>query len=116
MRLALLALLTLALAATAPVTPLAAAPKSLAVIEYAAECPTLDLLLTSPTSGVIRARRCDDCPLLRLDVDANTAVYRGRQLVPLSEADNNRDRGATVMFDPKTRRVTRILLPTRLLR
>jgi hypothetical protein len=102
-----IALLTLAIASSAA---LAAGPRFVEIIEHAAECPSLDLLLTSSTSGVIRARRCDNCPLLTLDVDENTAVYRQGTSTTLLEADNNRDRGATVMFDPETLRVTRILL------
>lgn len=96
-----------------PLLALGAAPAFFEVTEHGAECESLDLLLTSANSGIVRVRRCDDCPLMQLEVTADTRVYQAGALITLADADNNRDLGATVLFDPETGRVTRILLRKR---
>ncbi|MEO0423924.1 MAG: hypothetical protein AAF184_16415 [Pseudomonadota bacterium] len=85
-------------------------PNEMVIREHAAESPYLDLALTSTTSGTIRTRRCDQCPELTLRVDSNTVASQGGRRLTLSQAELNRDRGATVFYDPKSLVVTRILL------
>ena len=80
------------------------------VVEHAAESSFLDLSLTSSTSGTIRAKRCDYCKELTLQVTADTLVVQGNTKITLIDADQNRYLGATVLFDPETMTVTRILL------
>lgn len=88
-------------------------PGYMKILEHAAESQVLDLSLTSQTSGTIRARRCDYCEELTLLVDADTQVLQGGQRLTLADAERNRDRGATVFYDPETLVVTRILLRNR---
>lgn len=90
-----------------------ARPGYMKILEHAAETSYLDLALTSSTSGTIRARRCDDCEEMTLRVDANTVVLQNGQRLSLLDAERIRDRGATVMFDPDTLMVTRILMRAR---
>ncbi|MEO0975372.1 MAG: hypothetical protein AAFX85_19965 [Pseudomonadota bacterium] len=80
------------------------------VVEHAAESAFLDLSLNTSTSGTIRAKRCDHCKELRLQVTADTIVVQGNTKITLIDADQNRHLGATVLFDPETMIVTRILL------
>ncbi|MEM9386116.1 MAG: hypothetical protein AAGA68_13710 [Pseudomonadota bacterium] len=85
-------------------------PNEMVIREHAAESPYLDLSLTSTTTGTIRARRCDQCPELTLRVDGSTVASQGGRRLTLAQAELNRDRGATVFYDPKSLIVTRILL------
>lgn len=88
----------------------AGTPSALAleIVEEAAEVRELDLRLSSADRGRIVARLCDYCELLSLEVDARTRVLLDGATVSLEVAKQNRARGATVFFDPKTMRVLRI--------
>ena len=87
-----------------------AAPHTLRTIEEAAESPALDLSMSSSTEGRVLARLCDDCEILTLRVNADTAVlYHGGQ-ASLQVAKDRAAQGATVFFDPKTLVVKRIVL------
>ncbi len=78
-------------------------------IEEAAEVSRLELQLDSPTAGRIYARICDNCELLTLRADSNTRIERGRARLSLDQAAGLRGKGATVLFNPNTLKITRIL-------
>ncbi len=109
-RFAHLSLVGVVLALFAGTAAHAMRPGEMKILEHAAESPYLDLALTTSDSGTVRTRRCDHCPMLTLRVDGNTVVRQGGTRLSLSDAELNRDRGATVFFDPETLIVTRILL------
>ena len=88
----------------------AAAPRTLRAVEQAAESPSLDLDLSSSTSGQVIARLCDGCELLTLQVNAATAVFLHGARATLQLAAERKDQGATVFFDPATLIVNRIVL------
>ena len=67
------------------------------------------LTLSASNEQLIYARVCDVCDLQALSIDGSTRVYDGRQRIDLATAAGFTDRGATVFFDPETRRVTRIV-------
>ncbi|MBT8135969.1 MAG: hypothetical protein KJO54_03040 [Gammaproteobacteria bacterium] len=94
--------LSLSLSATA-------AAGTLINLEEAAEVMALSLQLNGKSSARVYARICDDCELLALQADASTRIERGRSLLSLEQAAQLKDRGATVLFDPATLRITRIL-------
>ena len=79
-------------------------------LEEAAESANLDIRLFSAESGRIVAKACDYCESMFLTVNAATRVYLARQLVPLRRAEELADGGATVLYDPHTLIVTRIML------
>ncbi len=83
--------------------------QTLVNLEEAAEVESLELRLDSSGSGTVYARACDYCDLLALRVNSRTEVRRGRALISLEEAGRVRDTGATVLFDPATLQVTRII-------
>ena len=78
-------------------------------LEEAAEIAELEILTQGTSAGVIYGRICDDCELLRLSVDAGTRITRQRAFLSLDQAAALRGQGATVLFDPATRKVTRII-------
>jgi hypothetical protein len=87
-----------------------AGPRVLRAIEQAAESRALDISLSSDTDGRVLARLCDQCELLTLRVDAETAVYLDGARASLRTAVERRAQGATVVYDPEQRVVKRILL------
>ena len=78
-------------------------------LEEAAEIESLEILSQGSSAGVIYGRICDACELLRLSVDAGTSITRQRASLSLADAAALRGQGATVLFDPATRKVTRII-------
>ena len=78
-------------------------------LEEAAEIEKLEILTQGTSAGVIYGRICDACELLRLSVDAGTTITRQRTFISLDQAAALRGQGATVLFDPATRKVTRII-------
>lgn len=76
-------------------------------VEEAAEVTRLQLQWQGNENAVVYARVCDHCELLRLSVDADTIVERDGTRLSLDDARSQRG-GATVVFIPQTRRVTRI--------
>lgn len=88
----------------------AAAEGGLRHLEYAAEAESLDIFVVDDSRARINARRCDYCELLTLTVDAQTRILMDGVQVTVQDAERVRNDGATVLFDPETRRVTRILL------
>lgn len=82
---------------------------SLINLEEAAEVMDLRISKQSATSGHVLARICDQCELLRLEIDSSSRIQRARQPLDFEQAVALRGKGATVLFDPVTKKVTRIL-------
>lgn len=62
-------------------------------------------------------RTCPSCTLLTLDVDEQSEFFVGRQAVPLAVMRKYAARGAAnldIYSDPRTKRVTRVILRTEL--
>ncbi|MEL7449661.1 MAG: hypothetical protein AAFN78_10655 [Pseudomonadota bacterium] len=78
-------------------------------LEEAAEVSDLSLSILSNNTATVYARICDQCELLSLQVSERTEIRRGAQRMTLQEAAGIIKAGATVLFDPKTLEVTRIL-------
>ena len=101
-------ILALGIAALAiSVTDLAA--ETLINIEEAAEMTSFKLQLDGKTSGRVYARVCDECELLTLRADNATRIERGRARISLEQASAIDEKGATVLFDPSSLRITRII-------
>jgi len=78
-------------------------------IEEAAEVSALVMHLDSPAAGRIFARVCDDCELLTLRANSKTRIKRGQKFLSLDQAAALKAKGATVLFNPSTLRITRII-------
>lgn len=98
-----------ALCATVLVTTMAAEASIVQQVEEGAEVARLDLRLNGAGEGQIYARVCDQCEMLTLTVNAKTLAFVRKRPVSLAEAERRRGEGATVLFDPKSRIVTRIV-------
>ena len=66
------------------------------------------MIVGSQANGYVLARKCDDCPQLRLQLSVNTKAYQNGQQVPMSRVPNRVDTAITVIYDPKTNVVNRI--------
>lgn len=78
-------------------------------LEEAAEVENLRIYTEGAAAGHVYARVCDACELLKLRIDATTRIVRSRQALGLASAAALSGKGATVLFDPRTQKVTRIL-------
>lgn len=99
-----LAILCLACAAT-----VMAHAGTLINLEEAAEIEELRINADGASSAYIYARICDGCELLKLRLDNGSRILRARQSLTIADAVALRGKGATVLFDPQTMTVTRIL-------
>lgn len=78
-------------------------------LEEAAEVTQLQIRIDGSGGSRIYARICDNCELLALRADSSTRIERARQRISLQQAADLKNKGATVLFDPATLRVTRII-------
>ncbi|MBT8143822.1 MAG: hypothetical protein KJO55_03915 [Gammaproteobacteria bacterium] len=85
----------------------AAAPPIVA-LEEAAEITQLRIQQQAADRAVVYGRMCDYCETLRLTIDADTTILRRGNRLNLTQATQLRS-GATVLFDPASRRVTRVI-------
>ena len=77
-------------------------------LEEAAEVENLKIRLNGSV-GNIYARICDECEMLTLRANNDTRIQRGRSIIDLQQAAELKNKGATVLFNPSTLRVTRII-------
>lgn len=75
------------------------------VVEGAAEVDALTLKTSAQQT--VYAAVCDDCRTLTLSINAQTEFYDGTRRVALANVAQI-PRGATVFFDPRTYKVTRV--------
>ena len=99
-----LALLVLAV----PVAAQAVNPP-IVLVEEAAEVMRLELQPGAGEGTRIYARICDQCEMLNLRISENTTVFRRKTPITLRDATQLRGIGATVLFDPDTKDITRII-------
>jgi len=85
----------------------AADSKHFEILEHAAEVMTLDL--EASEQQLLYAKRCDQCETVAVSIDKDTRVFDGRRPITMGQAAGFESRGATIFFDPKTRRVSRIV-------
>ncbi len=78
------------------------------LIEDAIETDKLQINIDASLNGYIKARRCPSCPDIRLKVDKNTQAFKHGKSIHLNQATHHNGKFATVIFDPKTKRVKRI--------
>ena len=78
-------------------------------LEEAAEVSDLSLRVLSGNRAVVYASICDQCELLSLQVTEKTEIRRGSERMTLRQAAGITKAGATVLFNPDTLEVTRIL-------
>ncbi len=90
-------------------TGASAADFAMVQIEEAAEVSRLELQPGAGDGTYIYARVCDQCEMLSLRIGDDTEVFRRRSPITMASATRLRGIGATVLFDPKTNDVTRII-------
>jgi len=77
--------------------------------EYAAELATTKFGKAPTTGGLIYVKRCDGCPTMGVTFRAQTQFLDGKRSITAVAAERLSNRGATLLFDPKTRYVTRVI-------
>ncbi len=77
--------------------------------EYAAELRTTEFGNAPTSGGLIYVRRCDGCPVMGVTFRPQTLFQDGRRTITAAAAEKITTRGATVLFDPETRYVTRVI-------
>ncbi len=105
-----LPLAVLALALLVPALSHADRASTMRHLEYAAETQSLDIFVVNDSTARINARRCDYCELLTLNVTPQSVILMQGTRMTVRDAERLRNDGATVLFDPETLEVTRILL------
>ena len=100
-------------AAGAFATAAAGAALPLKAIEECLESGTTLVTLPGVAEGSLSARQCSGCPSLRLDFDADTRYYIGKEQVSyamLRQAAAKGDLRLDLFYEPKTRELTRVRL------
>lgn|SRR5690606_13863706 len=77
-------------------------------MEDAIESAYVELLLNNNGQGKVNIPDCDICPSLY--IDKNTRAYFEGKPISLQEARLRARNGATVIYDIKTRAITRIIM------
>lgn len=106
LRLVTLATLLLAGAVSGGIAPKMAPPQ---LLEGAAEVSSLKLSLDAAGNGVVYARECDQCPVQQLSIKPSTRFYVDDSQLHVGQLADFDGKGATVLFDPVTKIVTRIV-------
>jgi hypothetical protein len=96
----------------------AVAQAQLIAKEQAIEGTTRSLSLPSSEQGVMVAKPCPTCALAVLRMTAETRLYVGKDAVSLAELQKfistGGERHMVVLWDPRLRTITRILVPGQL--
>ncbi len=104
---ALIALMTLV--SSGGLLGAAASAQLMEMKEYAAELATPEFGKAPTTGGLIYVKRCDGCPTMGVTFRAQTQFKDGKRTITAVAAEQLSDRGATLLFDPITRYVTRVI-------
>jgi hypothetical protein len=95
-----------------------AAQAQLRAKELAIEATTRSISLPSSEQGVMVAKPCPTCALAVLRMTADTRMYVGKDVVSLAELQKfiatGGERHMVVLWDPRLRTITRILVPGQL--
>lgn len=77
--------------------------------EFAAELEHVEFGNAPSTNSLIFVKRCDQCPRLGVTFRTQTQYFDGTRPITAAAAENLAGRGATVLFDPDSRYVTRVI-------
>ncbi|NND65337.1 MAG: hypothetical protein HKM24_05165 [Gammaproteobacteria bacterium] len=86
------------------------------MIEGAAEVAKLDIKVSGEGEGYTYVRICDECDSVRLQLDAKTRLQiysratRSKTATDLANLKQFLGHNATVLFNPNTNRITRIVV------
>ena len=77
--------------------------------EFAAELDQVEFGNAPTSGGTIFVKRCDQCTSLAVTFRAQTRFFDGDRPITAAKAEQIVDRGATVLFDPDSRDVVRVI-------
>ena len=77
--------------------------------EYAAELENVEFGNAPTTNGLIYIRRCDHCHQQGVTFRAQTQFFDGKRPITAVVAEKLTGRGATLLFDPDSRYVSRVI-------
>ena len=82
--------------------------------QNAIEASTANVTIPRTASGSLLARGCIGCEAVLLQLDAGSRLFVGKQEVSLAQLNaflsDGVTRGLTIMYDQKTRAITRIVI------
>ncbi|MEM7083574.1 MAG: hypothetical protein AAF465_12655 [Pseudomonadota bacterium] len=76
--------------------------------EHSAELERVEFGTAPTTGGLIYIKRCDFCATQGVTFRAQTRFFDGKQPITAKAAEALINRGATLIFDPDSRYVTRV--------
>ncbi len=77
--------------------------------EYAAELNNVEFGSAPTTNSLIFVKRCDQCSRLGVSFRAQTQFFDGKRSITAVAAEKLTGRGATVLFDPDSRYISRVI-------
>ena len=77
--------------------------------EFAAELEQVEFGSAPTTGGLIFVKRCDQCSQQGVTFRAQTQYFDGDRQITAVAAEKLSGRGATVLFDPESRFVSRVI-------
>lgn len=88
--------------------PLAGNAK-IVLVEEAVEQAIIDVHFTGKLDGYVTVKECNDCPSLKLTFNKTTKVFKKGKTMPLKFLHNEAGKLATVIFNSKSKLVTKII-------
>ncbi len=79
------------------------------MIEDAIEAESLQININDSLDGYVIARQCSTCPKVKLKIDKTTQAIKRGKVIHLHQANQLNGKFATIIFDPKTKLVKRII-------
>jgi len=79
------------------------------MIEDAIESESLQININDSLDGYVITRQCSTCPKLRFTIDKTTQAVKRGKVIHLHQANQLNGKFATIIFDPKTKLVKRII-------
>lgn len=77
--------------------------------EYSAEIDSVDFGNAPTAGGLVYVKRCDQCAVTGVTFHSQTRFFDGDRVISADAAEKLGQRGATLLFDPETRYVTRVV-------
>lgn len=81
----------------------------LLMIEDAIESESIRININDSLDGYLITKRCSTCPDVRLKIDRTSQAIKQGKVIHLHQANQLNGKFATIIFDPKTKLVKRII-------
>ncbi len=79
------------------------------MLEDAIESESLQISINDSLDGYVITKQCSTCPKLKLKIDRTTQAIKQGKVIHLHQANQLNGKYATIIFDPRTKLVKRII-------